>query len=235
MKRMATLIASSTLILASTGTQAAVIYQTISFDYNSRMQTDSMLMGGNTYPTGHLEFGGIPFYIPETGDNYWNSNYPNTPNPHTLDVNINLTGAIEVHTLLNTFWGQPGPDSYAAIEFIGSNGGYYKVDLIGNDHIRDYNQYIWTNSINNTTTIEVFNNGSGQRLDKQVFYLPDEFENQNLESIRITDNGATNSQRLFVSGITVGLAGAIPAPSALLLLLLSLPIIYSRKHLKNNL
>ena len=198
-------------------------YYTIPFDYNANMASaahfSTKLLNGDKYPTGNLILKGIPFYIPTSGNNFWNSHYAGGPNPRTLSIDVNIYGVTEVHTLMNTFWGQPGPNSYAYIIFYGSEGAEYRVDLIGNHHIRDYNECIWTNSIDSPNTVEVFryyygiidNEGCSewQRLDKQVFYLPEEFKHQTLTNILLVDNGAgpenlPDLQRIFIAGLTVG-------------------------------
>ncbi len=81
--------------------------------------------------------------------------------------------------------------------------------LVGHSDIRDYNQYTWTNTINDTTTKEVFSNGAGQRLDMQSYALPGAFASETLTSIVLDDTGANNFQRILVAGLTVK---TIPAP-----------------------
>ncbi len=168
-------------------------YYPITFFYNT----------SNTFLVGNLTFNGVPFNIPETGNNIWDSYSATGTNPRFIDISINKFGITEVHTLINSSYGQRGPNSYAFIEFFGSTGAYLKVNLIGNDNIRDYNQSYWTNTINGITTIEVFNDGSGHRRDKQLFTLPSEFSTQQLEKIRLSDNGGTDFQRVFLTGLTV--------------------------------
>jgi MYXO-CTERM domain-containing protein len=86
------------------------------------------------------------------------------------------------------------------------------VALIGNADIRDHNANAYTNLINGTTTINVFDNGVGQRVDRQVFALPASFATDTLLSVRFDDYGADNVQRIFVAGLT--LEQAVPAPGA---------------------
>jgi hypothetical protein len=137
------------------------------------------------------------------GNNYWNSYYAEGLNPRILEAPVNQYGVTEVHTLINTLWGRPGPESYAYIEFIGSDGAYYRKDLVGNDDIRDVRPNIYTtNVINETTTINVWTDGY-YRLDKQQYILPIAFHTQNLDTIRLVDNGADGWQRVFLAGVTV--------------------------------
>jgi hypothetical protein len=105
---------------------------------------------------------------------------------------------------MNTIWSQPGPASYLSLTFNGSGGATYTQALIGGVNVRDYNNDGGQNTINNTTTINVWNNGSlGQRLDRQEYILPPDFANQELTSVTITDSGNENTQRAIFAGLTV--------------------------------
>jgi len=163
------------------------------------------------FPEGMLTLGGMPFTIPVGGNNVWTGAAATGPNPRPLDVAVNATGATRVYTLINTLWGERDAGVRASITFFGSAGAVYTVLLDGNEHIRDYLWNTWTNSINGTSTANVFNAGSGQgigpnnqvRLDMQKFTLPSVFATQTLTMIRFSDWGGDVYQRLLVSGITV--------------------------------
>lgn len=163
------------------------------------------------YPEGRLILGGRPFMIPVGGNNVWTGAATTGPNPRTLDVSVNATGVRQVYTLINTLWGERDSGAWASITFFGSAGAVYTVQLDGNNHIRDYLWNTWTNTINGTSTVNVFNAGSGQgiastnqvRLDMQRFDLPAVFATQTLTTVRISDWGGDFDQRLIVSGITV--------------------------------
>ena len=98
--KLASLFACALLLLEPT--IATPIYYQVPFTYNSNMQAGGIYSNGHTFPQGNLTFAGIPFYIPESGDNYWNSYYQSGPNPRTLSIDVEITGVIEVHTLINT-------------------------------------------------------------------------------------------------------------------------------------
>ncbi|MFH0980155.1 MAG: CARDB domain-containing protein, partial [Planctomycetota bacterium] len=185
--------------------ELGAVYQPLDFSasHNGRLQDSD---GG--FPEGDVVLGGVPFSIPVGGNNCWTSGSVPGPNPIVLDIPVNLPGALEVHTLINTGWGQPGPTAYAWLEFFGSAGAYYHKDLIGNVDIRDWNQASWTNSINGTTTINVVLLG-GHRLDKQQILLPAEFLDQRLVTIRLTDVGAGGFSRAFLAGVTVLAGGGL--------------------------
>ncbi|MCL2936618.1 MAG: hypothetical protein MGU50_08570 [Trichodesmium sp. MAG_R02] len=181
-------------------------------------------------PCGNLELGNVPFDIPNTTNNIWHSRFASGPNPRTLTVDVGLFGVTEVHTLINTFWGQSA--GLASIEFHGSDDAYYKKTLYGNSDIRDFNEAHWTNSINNTTTVEVFSDPHRpNRLDKQLIDLPVTFNDEELSTIVFKDWGDTDSQRIFVSGITAGIT-PIPEPSNILALisLIGLSPIFLKKR-----
>lgn len=129
-----------------------------------------------------------------------------------------------MHTLINTSYGQPGLPALASLEFFGSDGAYFRQDLIGDVDIRDHFFAFWTNSINNTTTTNVFTSGAGflneSRVDKQFISLSSDFADETLERIRINDIGTPLVQGVILYGITVGSAqaAAVPEPSSLALL-----------------
>lgn len=188
--------------------------------YNERLQT--FPGAGNQFPEGNVTLGGIPFSIPSGAENIWDSQLAPGSNPRTLVVPVNLFGVQTVYSLVNTLWGsfQP-PPGLASIQFNGSLGASYTFNLVGNSDIRDFLFNVFTNSINNTTTTNVFNAGSGfgnaVRLDMQTIVLPAAFQTQTLTDITFVDNGGTNDQRIFVAGLSVAVA-AVPEPTSLLLI-----------------
>jgi len=194
--------------------------------YNARLQTfGGPGAAGSSYPEGNVNLGGIAFSIPAgTGVlNVWDSETAVVPgpNPHTLVVPVNLFGVQNVYTLVNTIWGTTTP-GLASIQFNGSLGASYTFNLVGNNDMRDFLFNVFTNSINNTTTTNVFNAGSGfgnaVRLDMQTIALPAAFQTQTLTDVTFIDNGTEGLQRIFVSGISVSTIAAVPEPSSLLLL-----------------
>jgi hypothetical protein len=176
-------------------------------------------------PTGPVTLGGIPFNIASNGagNQAWNaaiaaggttgSNDPGGMESTTINVNVH--GATNVYTLINTWIGQPGPDSYAWLTFIGSGGATYTKYLVGNVDIRDYNGAAFTDSINGTTTTNVFSSGN-QRLDMQNVALPPAFATQTLTTIELVDDGGPGLQRTILDGVTV--TSPTPEPSTLALL-----------------
>lgn len=175
--------------------------------------------GDPAFPCGSVVLGGVPFSIPSLGNNEWSSQRAAGSNPRTLEVTLDLYSVVEVQTIMNTAWGQPGPNCYCWLEFIGSGGAYFRKDLIGNDDVRDYRDSAWTNNVNGITTVNVWSGGDRHRLDKQTITLPDEFRTQTLTRVRLTDIGADDFQRIGLYGLTVGV---VPEPSTILALAFAL-------------
>jgi len=149
------------------------------------------IINGFTFPTGSQNFGGIPFTIPTGPNNYWNAaaaaNFGS--GAVSLTIPVGVYGVTSAATLLNTFWGWAGPTAYLSVTFTGSSGATETVPLVGDVNVRDYNNDGNTNTINNTSTIQVWQNGMGQRLDRQGYILPAAFRTQTLTSVTITDTG----------------------------------------------
>src|SRR5262249_36698916 len=162
-------------------------------------------------PAGDVGLGGVPFHIPTVGNDAWWAFLAPGPNPRVLDVPVSVAGAQEVHTLINTTFGLPGPNSYAALEVFGSGGAFYRKELFGNEDVRDFFVTTWTNWINNTTTTNVALGGNGPfnecRMDKQRVVLPERFLSETLTRVRVIDTGGEFIQNVILSGITVGARG----------------------------
>jgi hypothetical protein len=186
---------------------------------NARIQNYQPSSAG--YPEGHVTLGGVPFDIEKVGgNNAWNAEYVSGPYPHVLDIPLNIPDAQEVHTLINTFYGQPGPASYIKLEFFGSGGAYYSKDLIGDVDVRDHFYSRWTNTINGTSTINVYSSGGGfgqeSRLDKQQIVLPSSFLGETLTEFRLTSTGGVLISDASIQGLTV--LSSVPEPAGLSLL-----------------
>jgi hypothetical protein len=167
-------------------------------------------LGRSTFATGSLVLAGVPFRIENQGNNIWSAAVPGGSGTRTLEVIVNLEGVKKVHTLINTDWGQAGPVSYATIQFVGADGTVVSEELVGNVNIRDWNQFVWTNSLTATNAVVAQAVGS-TRLDKQVWTMPLDIVGQELRAIRIIDNGNQDFQRVFVSGIALEIDQPAPA------------------------
>ncbi len=187
--------------------------------HNFRMQ-DLDDPASQDFPEGEVILGGVPFDIPAGGSNVWDAHIAAGENPRILEIWTGLFGVSEVHTLINTRWGVPGPGEMAWLRFYGADGAEYEVPLIGDDDIRDYNNAVYTNEINGVTTVNVVSvgpNGDDVRLDKQQIQLPAEFHNQTLDRIELVDMGGDGVQRAFLAGVTA----YVPEPGGALAMLLA--------------
>lgn len=163
------------------------------------------ILNGSTFPTGSQNFGGIPFAIPTGPNNYWGAAAAADfgSGVVNLTIPVGVEGVTSVFTLLNTMWSQPGPNAYVYVTFTGSAGATARQSLVGGVNVRDYNNDGYQNTINNTSTVQVWTNGEGQRLDRQEYILPAAFASQTLTSVTITDAGADEYSRAVLSGLTV--------------------------------
>ena len=176
-----------------------------SLNFASQANFDICSLGGfSTIASGVGLFGGIPFTIlPCNGLNTWNSSISGGANPRKLKLLVNNQTVETLELLSNTYWGQPGPVAYNNVSFWSGGVKIYNKDLIGNVDTRDFLQNSWTNSINNTTTINVKNfttTSPISRLDKIKIALP---AVNYVDSIIVTDIGDNLFHRLFVYGATV--------------------------------
>lgn len=208
------------VVCCALSSAALADYTTVSIAPIANDNIDSI--SSTSYPHGSQTYFGVPFDLLSSGsDNIWNAAASSDPNPRTATLTVSIPDATTVYTLINTAWGQSGPTSYAAVTFNATGGVNYTVNLVGDDDIRDYNNFTWTNSINGTTTQNVWASGStGQykRMDMQTITLPSTFLGQTLTSIVFTDTGSNpNFQRMLVMGATVQ---AVPEPAALTLIAL---------------
>jgi hypothetical protein len=170
---------------------------------------DFLIINGDTFPTGSQNFGGVRFAIPTGPNNYWAgaaaANFG--PGVVRLTIPVGVSGVTSAFTLLNSMWGFAGPTAYLYITFTGSDGATVTQPLVGNVNVRDYNNDDNTNTINNTSTVQAWTNGEGQRLDRQEYILPPEFASQVLTSITITDTGSegngTDGSRAVLAAVTV--------------------------------
>ncbi len=154
-------------------------------------------------PTGNILFNNIPYSISSWNNtfNSWNAHYDTGNNPRILELNFTSQIVNDLNLLANTFWGQFGPNSYVTIEFYNNSNLVHTKNLIGDIDIRDYNNSIHPNNINNTTTTNVFNFGNS-RLDNIKIQLP---TSQIINKVVVKDFGSTAFQRIFIVAATLSI------------------------------
>ena len=166
-----------------------------------------------TVPQGNVTLGGVNFQIAsQNGFAAYRGFTGSGSQSYTFSTNV--FGVTNVYSLLNTFWGSSTPNLHSVT--VNATGGLSQVFAIdGNDDVRDYLNNVYTNTINGTTTTNVFADGR-YRIDRQQFQLAAAFANETLTSITFNDNGADGTSRLVLTGLTLetaDLAGAVPEPA----------------------
>lgn len=142
----------------------------------------------------------------------------------TLDIPVGVFGVTQAYTIINSAFGQSGATN-GSIEFLGSDTGYLKVDLIQGVNIRDYLNNVFNNSIDGVNAMVAF--AAGQvRLDEQIYNLPADFADETLTTIRFTSLQRGNPVGdPFIVAATVRVPDpttGLPEPESLALVLASL-------------
>jgi len=223
-KTLASLAAAASLVAAWAVPAAATTYQTIDLVAPNHLLYD-MTDGGN-YPSpgDYTAFDGVPFRIGATGEsgfNIWHSTNVNSPT-QVYELPVNVFGARTAYTVMNLWYGTSG-HTVAEVAFFGSGGATYSRTLEVGVDIRDHYAGSFVNTINGTTTVEIFDAGS-VRLDRQAFVLPEAFATQTLERIVITNLTHPDDYPLgqsFVAAVTV----AVPEPGSYAMLLAGLGLV----------
>lgn len=198
-------------------------------------------------PTGLQTLGGVPFdLLPGTSSNSWAAEVGTTAGVQSVEsmtLNVSIFGATAVDTLINTSWGYTDSNT-VSVSFVGTGGASYSVNLVGGVDIRDWVDGAYTNTINGTTSTEVFTGvpnrpfGTLGRIDKQTIALPISFASETLTSITFTDSGVSGNddvsftqsvggQRAFLYGVTVT---TVPEPSAYLMVAWIVCCALSKRH-----
>jgi hypothetical protein len=184
---------------------------------------------GSTYeplfPGTHI-WNGVPFSLTEdsAGHKVWIGNSPTLglTAPTSLNIPAEVFGATAAYTIINTRTGLLDTNN-GYVEFFGSEGGYYKVDLVQGVNVRDHFDDGWNNTINNKDAIAAFNIGPERaRLDMQIYSLPESFSSQTLINIRFNPADAGAGGVPFIAAATVA---AIPEPETYALMLAGLSLL----------
>ena len=169
---------------------------------------------GTGTPAGDVVLGGVLFHFPLSGLNSWDAYLAggDGSDVRSNQFSVGVFGVKEVHTLLNTDWGT------AEAPTLGLNSSGQREIITGKTSLRTSIFEImicsqdWANQIDGTNAINVWDNGQPDPyhsvMDKQRIVLPTNFEAQTLTTIRLTDAGQENIQRLVLNGVTVVTANA---------------------------
>jgi len=210
-------------LAASDLASAALSFTKLDLNGNWKMSSSGSIAG---FPLSSQTYlGGVPFKQSDLQGQVWNGAYladgstQSGSSAQTLTINTNVADARGFYSVINTWWGQPGPSSYASLTFNFSDSSSMTKNLVGNVDIRDFNYQTvtYTNQINNTSTRNVYlNAGSSYALDRQWFDFG-VHSGKTLTSVVFTDSGSWGVQRYLVSGATVqsGQSGQIVGPALL--------------------
>ena len=196
---------NSGLLLQADVTGAAYArYKTVDFSnqFNFNLAKNPTAVSVVNCPTGNVTFNGIPFFLYPWSDNNtgWSASFATGNDPRKLVMPVNEDGVTGINMLACTYYGAAGPASYVSVSFWANGSVVYTKNLVGNEDIRDYNNYLYTNNINNTTTVNAWQSNNGKnRLDNVHIQMP---ATTRIDSILISDNGG-NGQRIFVIAATV--------------------------------
>jgi hypothetical protein len=188
----AILFSAALACLTQSGAQADILQVDLSTSFNfqaGQFQGSGLPDGVTTTGNTGNPLASQSFVIPSSsGNNIWLG----FNNSSTLDISVNVLNATNVYTLMNTFFGSP--TAGVSVEFQGSGGADQVFNLTGGTEIRDWNQNIYANTINGTTTQAWYSVNSGnQRFDAQQFALSAAFQGQFLTHILITPFGDTGA------------------------------------------
>ena len=183
------------------------------------MQTYS---NGTNYPLGGttLTNAGVSFVLANGPGNNPNGtgNILATAPGQTFDLNnLNIANAGVVYVLINSGFGSFGVD-IGSIEFKGSGGLDYTVDLVEGTNVRDHLNGLFNNVA--TDVLHTFAFNGGVRLDEYKIVLPVAFNSASLTDIILNSNANTGGLgEPFLAAATVtGPLSAVPEPSSFALL-----------------
>ncbi len=190
-------------------------------DFSACMNTQYSVNGpvGVTAGNAQTKDSRLTFTLldPGAGNNLWNG-----VSGQKIAIKLSVASPKAVYMLMNTFAGQSGVVN-ATVVFKGTGGAQMTARLRGDLTIRDYNNWQWTNNINNTSTQEWWTNNLNpqsqdmtHRIDAHKFNLGSAFAGQTLTEITVKspENAAPNfmSPILFAIGIDYpGAGGTVPS------------------------
>lgn len=178
-KQVITTVVLSALLSVSVGSGMANTMTTLTLP---TMNYDVTTMTGGSqyaplYPGLHT-WNGIDFNLEE------DQNGKNAFMGGILEVSVNVYGVESAYTLINSAYGHNG-ELNGYLEFSGTNGSYFKVDLIQGINIRDHYQGGYNGVIDGVHAVNAFIGGY-DRLDMQIIDFQGMFLNETLQTMTFT-------------------------------------------------
>jgi hypothetical protein len=136
-----------------------------------------------------------------------------------LQISVNVYGVTDAYTIINSAYGAYGA-TVGKVEFFGSDGAYFLVDLVEGINVRDHYNGGYNNMIDNVTAISAFTGANGARLDMQLYNLPADFSDEYLTNMTFTSYALGASGNPFIAAATVSAESSsqVPEPSTMLFL-----------------
>jgi hypothetical protein len=223
MKKTTALLAISLASLGIQSASAALSFTQLDLNGNYNMSSSGNIAG---FPLGNQTYlGGVPFTQNNLQGQVWNAAYlpdGTTSAPggsNTKTINTNVADARGFYSVINTWWGDKGPNSFASLTFNFSDSSSFSKNLVGNVDIRDFNYQTpnFSNQINNTTTRNVYLNTADSYAQDRQWFDFGVHSGKTLTQVTFNDWAGWGHQRLIVSGATVqsGFSGQIVAPALL--------------------
>ncbi len=208
MKRRIIFLAVFLWLSTAAGAWASVAYTTLTLPALN-VDISTWTDGGvydSVFPGDHT-WNGVPFSLAVDASD-------NNAFMGTLEIPVDVYGVATAYTLINTAFGSYG-SVVGTVEFFGSDGAYYSVDLTEGINVRDHYYGSFNNVIDGVNALLAYGaSSSGAHLDMQVYNLPSDFADETLVKIVFTgySSGGGNP---FIAGATVA---AVPIPGAAWLL-----------------
>jgi hypothetical protein len=223
MKKTTALLAISLASLGIQSASAALSFTQLDLNGNYNMSSSGNING---LPLGNQTYlGGVPFTQNNLQGQVWNAAYlpdGTTSAPggsNTKTINTNVADARGFYSVINTWWGDKGPNSFASLTFNFSDSSSFSKNLVGDVDIRDFNYQTptYSNQINNTTTRNVYLNTADSYAQYRQWFDFGVHSGKTLTQVTFNDWAGWGHQRLIVSGATVqsGFSGQIVAPALL--------------------
>jgi hypothetical protein len=177
---------------------------------------------GATIGNAETKFSALTFTLlnPQTGNDSWAGTAG-----ASLDIKVSVASPNAVYLVMNSLYGQSGITN-ATVELKGTGGVRKTFKLKGNKTIRDYNNWVWTNTLSGKTAEEWWTNNlnpqpddQSHRQDAHEFNIKKPFAGQSLTDIIIKApaNAGANYMEplLFAVSVDAGLgSGTLPSTCA---------------------